>query len=124
MDKEFKESFDKIFDRLDGVDKNIEQMNVRFDGVDKNIEQMNTRFDGIDHNIGEINNRLDKMDGRFDTIENDVKDVKAGQERMQKNIIASLGEYTDRIVSHFDDRTEALNKRTFAVETKIERLHK
>jgi hypothetical protein len=42
----------------------------------------------------------------------------------KKTSFLSLGEYTDKIVNHFDNKTEALNKRVYAVETEIQRLIK
>lgn len=59
----------------------------------------------------------------------DIKDLKQGQnrleigqEKLQRNLVDSLGLYTDKIVEHIDDKTEALNKRVYKVETEIERL--
>lgn len=64
-------------------------------------------------------------------LEIDIKDLKQGQnrleigqEKLQKNLVDSLGLYTDKIVEHIDDKTEALNKRVYKVETEIERLSK
>ncbi|ESU33510.1 hypothetical protein G3A_06210 [Bacillus sp. 17376] len=57
---------------------------------------------------------------------NDLKEgqkrLEIGQEKLQKNLIASLGLYTDKIVEHFDASTEVLNKRVYKAETEIERL--
>ena len=62
-------------------------------------------------------------------LEVDIKDLKQGQnrleigqEKLQKNLVDSLGFYTDKIVEHIDDKTEAFNKRVYKVETEIERL--
>ncbi|WP_017754150.1 hypothetical protein [Calidifontibacillus oryziterrae] len=62
-------------------------------------------------------------------VEIDVNDLKQGQSRLelgqqklQKNLVDSLGLYTERIIDHVDDKTEVLNKRVFKVESEIERL--
>jgi hemerythrin-like domain-containing protein len=59
---------------------------------------------------------------------NDLKEgqkrLEIGQEKLQKNLIASLGLYTDKIVEHLDAKTEVLNKRVYKVETEIERLNR
>lgn len=50
--------------------------------------------------------------------------LELGQEKLQKNLIDSLGSYTEKIVEHVDDKTEALNKRVYKVESEIERLNR
>lgn len=59
----------------------------------------------------------------------DINEVKQGQNRLatsqellQKNLVDSLGLYADKIVDHFDDKAEVLNKRVYKVETEVERL--
>ena len=115
--------------RFDKIDQTLEEHNKHFDKIDQTLEEHNKRFDKIEQNLEEHNMRFDKIDQtmeehnkRFDTFDHDFKELKDGQERLQKNIIKSLGDYTDKIVLHVDNKTEALNKRTFAVETEIQRL--
>jgi histidinol dehydrogenase len=48
--------------------------------------------------------------------------LEAGQKKLEKNLIESLGTYTEKITEHHDDKTEVLNKRVFRVESEIERL--
>jgi hypothetical protein len=38
-----------------------------------------------------INKRLDGFDQRFEILENGIKELKSGQEQLQKNLIDSLG---------------------------------
>ncbi|WP_099354883.1 hypothetical protein [Fredinandcohnia onubensis] len=103
-----KEELNPIHNRLDGIDK-------RFDGIDKRLEGMDKRFDGIDK-------RFDGIDQRLDRLETNQTELKIGQEKLQKNIIESLGNFTEKIAEHVDNQTSALNKRIFKVETEIERL--
>jgi len=65
--------------------------------------------------LAPINQRLDK-------IESDVQELKAGQAELQKNIVENLGNFTEKIAHQVEDRTGALNKRVFEVETVIQRL--
>ncbi|WP_261132114.1 hypothetical protein [Bacillus sp. Marseille-Q3570] len=57
---------------------------------------------------------------------NDLKEgqhrLEVGQARLQKNLIESLGSYTDKIIEHVENKTEVLNKRVYRVESEIERL--
>lgn len=48
--------------------------------------------------------------------------LEVGQQKLQQNLIVSLGDYTEKITEHVDDKTEALNKRVYKVESEIERL--
>ena len=69
-----------------------------------------------------INNRLNDIEIDVKDIKKDVKDIKTEQEKLQKNIIESLGQYTEKIADHVDDKTAVLNKRVYNVETEIQRL--
>ena len=69
-----------------------------------------------------INNRLNDIEINMKDLNKDVKDIKTGQEKLQKNIIESLGQYTEKIANHVDDKTAVLNKRVYAAETEIQRL--
>ncbi|OIJ12994.1 hypothetical protein BKP35_09925 [Anaerobacillus arseniciselenatis] len=55
-------------------------------------------------------------------LQSDVTEIKLGQERLQKNIIDSLGTYTEKIAEHVDYRTDALNKRVYRLEIEVERM--
>jgi chromosome segregation ATPase len=65
---------------------------------------------------------MNTMKVDMNTMKTDIKEIKEDQDSFQKNIIISLGEYTDKITQYVDDKTEALNKRVFTVETEIQRL--
>ncbi|KZE68923.1 hypothetical protein AWM68_01245 [Fictibacillus phosphorivorans] len=41
-----------------------------------------------------------------------------------KNINTSMGDYTDKIVNHFDATSEALKKRILDVKTEIEKTNR
>ncbi|PLS02447.1 hypothetical protein [Neobacillus cucumis] len=83
-----------------------------------------------------ILNELQKMNTRLENLETGqqklesgqlklhlyVKEVKNGQEKLQKNLIQSIGDHTEKMIQYTDDKTDALNKRLFNVETEIEKL--
>nr|WP_304216834.1 hypothetical protein [Fredinandcohnia onubensis] len=83
--------------------------------IHKRLDRMDKRFDGIDE-------RLEEIDQRLDRLETNQNELVIGQEKLQKNLIESLGNYTEKIAEHVDNQTSALNKRIFKVETEIERL--
>jgi archaellum component FlaC len=107
--------FDGFEQRLDGIDKRLDGFDERLDGIDKRLDGFDERLDGIDK-------RLNGFEQRFERVENGINELKSGQEQLQKNLIVSLGNYTEKIVEHVDDKTGALNKRVFAVETEVQRL--
>lgn len=113
---------DGIDQRLGGMDKRFETIDQRFDGIDQRLDGMDDRFENIDHQLVGMYKRFDGIDERLDKIENDVHDLKLGQEELQKNIIEHLGEFTEKIAQHVEGRTYALNKRVFDIETVIYRL--
>jgi hemerythrin-like domain-containing protein len=79
------------------------------------LEPINKRLVVIEKDVNVIGKEVDVM-GKA------VKDIKTGQEQLQKNIIESLGQYTERIANHVDDKTAVLNKRVYNVETEIQGL--
>jgi hemerythrin-like domain-containing protein len=79
--------------------------------------------------LKQILSELKEMKSNIHDIKVDIGDLKqgqgrleVGQEKLQKNLVDSLGAYTEKIVEHVDDKTEVLNKRVFKVESDIERL--
>jgi hemerythrin-like domain-containing protein len=50
-----------------------------------------------------LKEELEPFNKRFDGIEQEIRDLKTGQERFQKNIIWSLEQYTEKIADHVDD---------------------
>jgi flagellar capping protein FliD len=110
-----KEELEPVHTRLDGMDKRFDKIEKRLDGVDKRLDGVDKRLDGMDK-------RLNGMDQQLNILSKDVLEIKTKQDGFQKNIIDSIGQYTEKIVDYVDDKTEALNKRLFNVETEIQRL--
>ncbi|WP_445506040.1 hypothetical protein [Niallia sp. 03190] len=78
------------------------------------LEPINKRLDGYEQRFDGFEQRFDGFEQRFDTLSEEIKELKDGQARLQKNIIESLGQYTEKIAEHVDNKTEALNKRVYA----------
>jgi vacuolar-type H+-ATPase subunit D/Vma8 len=90
---------------------------------------MEENFKLILNELQKINTRLENLEEGQKHLEEgqsklhlDVIEVKDGQERLQKNLIQSLGDYTEKMIQYTDDKTSALNKRIYRVETEIEKL--
>ena len=69
MDKETKDMFNLILQKLDGMDKRFDAMDVRLDGMDKRFDAMDVRLDGMDKRFDAMGVRLDGMDKRFDAMD-------------------------------------------------------
>jgi hemerythrin-like domain-containing protein len=86
------------------------------------LEPINKRLVVIEKDVNVIGKEVDVIRKEVDVMGKAVKDIKTGQEQLQKNIIESLGQYTERIANHVDDKTAVLNKRVYNVETEIQGL--
>lgn len=90
---------------------------------------VNKRFDIIERDLNEVKNGQEQFRRDLNVVktgqeqfQRDLNEVKTGLEKLHKSLIESLGEYTEKIAEHVDIKTEALNKRVFAVEAEIQRL--
>jgi len=83
---------------------------------------INKRFDIIERDFNDLKTGQEKFQRDLNGVKTGLNELKIGQEKLQKNLIESLGAYTEKIAEHVDHKTEALNKRVFAVETEIQRL--
>jgi len=107
------------------------------------LKDMRTDVNGLKEMRSDVNELIDMRsdinelkDMRSDInelkdIRSDINEIKQGQkrlesslDRMQKNLIESLGDYTEKIVIHFDNKTDALNKRVYSIETDIQGLNR
>jgi hemerythrin-like domain-containing protein len=63
--------------------------------------------------LKQILNELKEMRSEISELSQGQKRLEDGQERLHKNLIDSLGVYTENIVEHVDNKTEVLNKGSF-----------
>ncbi|MBM7653474.1 hypothetical protein [Neobacillus cucumis] len=86
------------------------------------LQPINKRLDTINKRLDTIEPRFVTIETRMNVIDQELKEIKIGQEKFQTNMIESLGQYTDKIAEHVDVKTEVLNKCVYALETEVERL--
>ncbi|UFU00631.1 hypothetical protein KO561_06765 [Radiobacillus kanasensis] len=110
----------QILSELKGIKTDIGELK----GIKADIGELK----GIKTDIGELKGIKTDI-GELKGIKTDIEELKmgqarleAGQQKLQKNLIESLGTYTEKITEHVDDKTEVLNKRVYKVESKTERL--
>ncbi|WP_044748438.1 hypothetical protein, partial [Bacillus alveayuensis] len=98
------------------------QLSERLDNLENGQKQLSERLDNLENSQKQLNERLDSLEQGQKEIRFELVELKKGQEQLQKNLIDSLGAYTEKIVEYVDDKTSALNKRVYAVETDIQRI--
>jgi hemerythrin-like domain-containing protein len=82
------------------------------------------RLNVLEETLKQILNELKEIKTDIHDLKDGQARLEVGQNKLQKNLIDSLGSYTEKIVDHLDDKTQALNKRVYNVESEIERLSK
>ena len=108
MDKETKDMFNLILQKLDGMDKRFDAMDVRLDGMDKRFDAMGVRLDGMDKRFDAMDARLDGMDKRFDAM-----DVRL--DGMDKRFDAM-----DERLDIMDEKIDAMNTELRYVRVRLE----
>ncbi len=97
-------------------------INKRFDIIERDFNDHKTGQEKVQRDLNEVKTGQEKFQRDLNEVKTGLNELKIGQEKLQKNLIESLGAYTEKIAEHVDHKTEALNKRVFAVETVIQRL--
>ena len=108
MDKETKDMFNLILQKLDGMDKRFDAMDVRLDGMDKRFDAMGVRLDGMDKRFDAMGVRLDGMDKRFDAMD-------ARLDGMDKRFDAM-----DERLDIMDEKIDAMNTELRYVRVRLE----
>ena len=108
MDKETKDMFNLILQKLDGMDKRFDAMDVRLDGMDKRFDAMGVRLDGMDKRFDAMDVRLDGMDKRFDAMD-------ARLDGMDKRFDAM-----DERLDIMDEKIDAMNTELRYVRVRLE----
>ncbi|MFD1356685.1 hypothetical protein ACFQ4X_02145 [Fictibacillus halophilus] len=92
-----------------------------------NQDDFSKRLDTFAFNQEDFSKRLDTLTSNQEDFKKQQFVLIAGQKRIENkldklnaNVITSMGDYTDKIINHFDDTAQVLNKRIFKVETEIE----
>ena len=121
MDKELKEMFSLILQKLDGVDRRFESMEARLDGMDRRFESMEARLDGMDRRFDAVEARLDALDTGLrnvrlkleNEIAENIKRVAEGHMDLSRNLHEAMKPQTE---------IEMLVIRVNSLETKVRDL--
>ena len=114
MDKETKDMFNLILQKLDGMDKRFDAMDVRLDGMDKRFDAMDVRLDIMDEKIDAMNTELRYVRVRLENeIADNIKRVAEGHMDLSRNLHEAMKPQTE---------IEMLVIRVNSLETKVRDL--
>lgn len=121
MDKELKEMFNLILQKLDGVDRRFESMEARLDGMDRRFDAVEARLDGMDRRFEAVEARLDALDTGLrnvrlkleNEIAENIKRVAEGHMDLSRNLHEAMKPQTE---------IEMLVIRVNSLETKVRDL--
>ena len=85
LDKEIKEMFQIILEKLDGMDR-------RQDGMDQKLTSIEKRQDSMDQKLVSIEKRQDGMDKRLISIEKRQDEIFVIQRALEENIMVTRAE--------------------------------
>ena len=121
MDKELKEMFNLILQKLDGVDRRFESMEARLDGMDRRFESMEARLDGMDRRFDAVEARLDGMDRRFEAVEARLDALDTGLRNVRLKLENEIAENIKRVAEGHMDLSRNLHE-AMKPQTEIEML--
>ncbi|WP_144548504.1 TolC family protein [Bacillus sp. X1(2014)] len=107
----------------------LQKINTRLENLETGQKQLETGQKQLEAGQKQLESGQKQLEAGQKQLEEgqiklhlDVIEIKNGQEKLQKNLIQSLGDYNEKMIQYPDDKTSALNKRIFRVETEIEKL--
>ena len=114
MDKELKEMFSLILQKLDGVDRRFESMEARLDGMDRRFEAVEARLDAMDTRLDALDTGLRNVRLKLENeIAENIKRVAEGHMDLSRNLHEAMKPQTE---------IEMLVIRVNSLETKVRDL--
>ena len=107
MDKELKEMFSLILQKLDGVDRRFDAVEARLDGMDRRFEAVEARLDALDTGLRNVRLKLENE------IAENIKRVAEGHMDLSRNLHEAMKSQTE---------IEMLVIRVNSLETKVRDL--
>ncbi len=124
MEQLIKQFMEKIDQRFDSLEIDINELKVGQAQLQGDVNELKVGQVQLQGDVVELKAGQEQLQTDVKNLQADVIELKEGQARLQRNIIDSLGVYTEKITEYIDDRTDALNKRVYRMEVEFERLNK
>jgi chromosome segregation ATPase len=133
-----KEEFEPIHKRLGDIDQDLKYLTTGQTKLGNDVIELKTGQTKLGNHVTELKTGQTKLGNhvielktgqtklwhKAAMLEQAFNELKNEQKENHKSVIRYLGDYSEKIINHFDDKTDALNKRVFAVETELQRLTK
>ena len=140
-----KEELDPVHKRLGVIEQNVKEIKTGQKKLENDVSELKNDVNGLKTGQKKLENDFGELNAGQKKLENDFSELKGGQKKLEndfsqldqavrelsaeqkeghKCVIRYLEDYSEKITNHFDNKTDALNKRVFTVETEIERLIK
>ena len=114
MDKETKDMFNLILQKLDGVDRRFESMEARLDGMDRRFDAVEARLDAMDTRLDALDTGLRNVRLKLENeIAENIKRVAEGHMDLSRNLHEAMKPQTE---------IEMLVIRVNSLETKVRDL--
>jgi len=105
------ERFDRVDERLDGMDQRFDQVDQRLDGMDQRFDQVDQRLDGMDQRLSTVEGELTAFRGEFHAFAQDV-----GRQFSEVRSMIKLS------YAEIDGRITTLERDLFDLRSRVERL--
>ncbi|GAA0437466.1 hypothetical protein GCM10008983_12890 [Lentibacillus halophilus] len=102
----------------------LKQILIEMQGVRTEVQDLRTGQNELCTEVQHLRTGQTDLHTDVSGLKQGQKRLEKGQERLQKNLIDSLGVYTESIIGHFDNKTDVLNQRVFKIETEMKGLSK
>ncbi|MDQ0214914.1 chaperonin cofactor prefoldin [Oikeobacillus pervagus] len=102
----------------------MKHVNTRLGKIEEGQKNLEDRQKNLEKRQENLEIRQMNLEEQQKEMRHELIGLKEGQERFQKNMIESIGLYTDKIIEHVDVKTSALNKRLYTLEVEVERLQR
>ena len=114
MDKELKEMFSLILQKLDGVDRRFDAVEARLDGMDRRFDAVEARLDAMDTRLDALDTGLRNVRLKLENeIAENIKRVAEGHMDLSRNLHEAMKPQTE---------IEMLVIRVNSLETKVRDL--
>lgn len=102
MDKETKQMFELVLQKLGGMDKRFDSMDKRFDGIDARLDGIDVRLDGIDK-------KQEEMYLMQRSLEENIKVTRAEQDKMMFIVSDIQGKVT-KLTGEVEEHEKVIDK--------------
>ncbi|MDR7073255.1 hypothetical protein [Fictibacillus barbaricus] len=103
-----------------GLMGTVSQLDTKVDNLDVKVDYLDVKVDNLDVKVDNLDVKVENLDVKVDCLESNLHEIRDIVTRIEvsqnEDVIALLKTFNSKI----DSKSEALNKRLFRVESKLE----